>query len=293
MVPPGAQADHLVMGEDLHPIRDTRPRDLLAVAANAPGVYRVLRRLRPAAVVSTGAAAAVPALGIASALGVECHYVESAARTEGPSLTGRLLEPIPGLRCYSQWPGWPKRSWPVPGGVFDGFTPEARGPGRTIARVVVTLGTQPRYGFRRAVERLHGLLPSDAEVLWQVGSTDVAGLPIAGHRIIPPAQLRRALASADLVVAHAGVGSALGALAEGKCPVLLPRERDHGEHVDDHQAQVARAIDRLGLAVGRHVEELTIEDLHRAASTAVLRTPAAALRLGGRLGQALALGETR
>lgn len=288
LVPPGAQADDLVSSGEVHHLHDTHPRDLAAVAANTPLVYRLLRRLRPDAVVSTGAAVAVPTLGIASLLGVECHYVESGARVEGPSLTGRLLAPLPGVRCYAQWPGWEGAAWSVPGCVFDGFTAQRRNTSGNVRRVVVTFGTQTRYGFRRAVERLRSLLPAGVDVLWQVGATDVDNLSIDARPFLSPPELRVALRAADVVVAHAGVGAALGALAEGKCPVLLPRERSHGEHVDDHQSQIADAIGRLGLAVARRVEQLTLEDLQRAASVEVVGSPPAPLRLDGRLGQALA-----
>lgn len=287
LVPTGTQSDELIGDDDVHRLHETPPRDITAVAVNVPLVYRLLRRVRPAAVVSTGAAAAVPTLGIASLLGAECHYIESAARTDGPSLTGKLVAPFPGVHCYAQWPTWTTRTWTVPGNVFDGLAPRPAGSGRDIRRVVVMLGTQAGYGFRRAVERLCELLPSSAEVLWQVGSTDVSGLPVDGRRSVPPSELRRAIAKADAVVAHAGVGSALTALGEGRCPVLLPRERAHGEHVDDHQAQIAKAVGALGLAVGRRVDELTLDDIRAAAAVTVKRSPAGVLQLGGELGRTL------
>jgi len=290
LVPPGPQSADVVGADDCYRLRDTDPRDFVSVLANVPRVGRVLRQVRPAAVVSTGAAAAISALGVPALLGVESHYVESAARTEGPSLTGRLVSAIGGVECYAQWPTWRQGSWPVPGNVFDGFTAHSEARPGSVSRVVVMLGTQAGYGFSRAVARLREILPADVDVVWQVGSTDPGWRPPAGGRILPPAELRRAVARADVVVAHAGVGSALTALSAGRCPVLLPREQVHGEHVDDHQVQIATTIDSLGLAVGRRVEELTFADLRRAASVTITYRSPGALRLGGRLGRALAAG---
>jgi UDP-N-acetylglucosamine transferase subunit ALG13 len=45
---------------------------------------------------------------------------------------------------------------------------------------------------------------------------------------------------ARVVVTHAGVGSVMVALANGKRPVVLPRLRAFGEAVDDHQQQLGR-----------------------------------------------------
>jgi UDP-N-acetylglucosamine transferase subunit ALG13 len=72
--------------------------------------------------------------------------------------------------------------------------------------------------------------------------------------------------SADVVVAHAGVGTAITALSAGKCPVLLPRRKRHGEHVDDHQVDIARALGSRGLAVVADADEVSMDDLALAAS---------------------------
>jgi UDP-N-acetylglucosamine--N-acetylmuramyl-(pentapeptide) pyrophosphoryl-undecaprenol N-acetylglucosamine transferase len=59
-------------------------------------------------------------------------------------------------------------------------------------------------------------------------------------------------------------------LSAGKVPVLVPRRRARREHTDDHQVQLARELDRLGLAVTAEVGELTFEHLERAASLRVV-----------------------
>lgn len=282
MAAPGPQTERL--GQTVHPVRDTAPRDWGSALRNLAPMVAVLRRRRPVAVVSTGAAIALPALTAARALGIEAHYVESAARTLGPSLTGRLLAAAPGLHLYTQWPAWAGPRWRACGSVFDGFSARPRGGHPLIRRVVVTLGTQAGYGFRALVERLVGIIPAGAEVLWQVGATDVGGLGIDARARVDPDVLARSMAGADLVVAHAGIGSALTALAGGRLPVLVPRRQNRGEHVDDHQATIAAGISGLGLAAVREVGELTAEDLETAASQEVVRSEPPRLRLEGRLG---------
>jgi len=56
------------------------------------------------------------------------------------------------------------------------------------------------------------------------------------------------VSEARIVVTHAGAGSALLSLGEGKRPVLVPRRRRHGEAIDDHQVQFGRRLAELGLA---------------------------------------------
>jgi UDP-N-acetylglucosamine transferase subunit ALG13 len=138
----------------------------------------------------------------------------------------------------------------------------------------VTLGTI-KYGFRRLLERLVAILPEGCEVVWQVGETDASGLGISSRRAIPHAELQAEMRTADVVVAHAGIGSALAALDAGKCPLLVPRERRHREHVDDHQRQIASALSGLGLAVAHDAAGITFDDLFDASRRTITPNPSA------------------
>ena len=79
------------------------------------------------------------------------------------------------------------------------------------------------------------------------------------------------MASADVIVGHAGCGTTLDALAAGRVPVLVPRRAARGEHADDHQAQLAQHVAERGLAIVAEADELTIEHLQRAADSAAER----------------------
>jgi len=52
--------------------------------------------------------------------------------------------------------------------------------------------------------------------------------------------------AADVVVSHAGVGSIMCALRAGHVPIVFPRLKRYGETVDDHQAELAEALERRG-----------------------------------------------
>jgi UDP-N-acetylglucosamine transferase subunit ALG13 len=186
-----------------------------------------------------------------------------------------MISRIPGVKLYTQYPAWADGKWQFRGAVFDSFVPAPATAGRptAIRKVVVSLGTFKDYGFERLVRRLLEILPPDAEVLWQTGDTDVSGLGIVGHHAIPERDLTLAIAEADVLVAHAGVGTALAALEVGKCPVLVPRRLSHGEHVDDHQTQIAGELSSRGLAVSVGADELTLDHLELAARTGVATLP--------------------
>jgi UDP-N-acetylglucosamine--N-acetylmuramyl-(pentapeptide) pyrophosphoryl-undecaprenol N-acetylglucosamine transferase len=267
------QSRSSLAGETVEFVGYTAPRDYARVARNSLEAARIMRRHRPRTVVSTGPGIALSFLPLGRARGLSCHFIESVARTMSPSVTGRLLRWVPGTRLYTQYSELAGGPWRYAGSVFDGFARAAHPDPGEVRRVVAMLGTIEGYGFRRLVERLLAILPADVDVLWQTGDTDVSGLPIEGRRALPERELRRAVEEADVVIAHAGAGSALMALESGRLPVLVPRLARHQEHVDDHQEQIAARLESRGLAVARSVDALAFEDLIAAAAVRVEGAP--------------------
>lgn len=269
------QSRSMLADEDVTFLDYTGPRDIKNVLRHSLVARRLFSgRHQFSTVVSTGSGIALSFLPLARVRGASCHYIESFTRSTGPSLTGRLLSHVPGISVYAQYPSWAQRPWVYAGSVFDTFVDDPTAHEvREIERVVVTLGTMEDYSFRRLVEQAMAVIPSSAEVLWQVGCTDVSDLPIRGARQIPAHELRAAIEAADVVIAHAGCGSSVAALEVGKKPVLVPRSAAHGENVDDHQMLLAEELASRKLAIVRSVEELGLEDLLLAARSSVRSEP--------------------
>jgi UDP-N-acetylglucosamine--N-acetylmuramyl-(pentapeptide) pyrophosphoryl-undecaprenol N-acetylglucosamine transferase len=255
------QTRSLLGSEDRIYVDWSQPRDLRKAVGYSRVARNVLKQGNWGRVVSTGSIVAVPFITVARRHGLPCHYIESAARMTGPSLSARLLEHVPGVRFYSQSRSWVdhRKSWMFRGSVFDGFLPERSEP-REIRRVVVTLGTS-KYGFERLVNAIYAVLPESVEVTWQIGSTTPPHPDIKGHVQMPQGDLSAAMMEADLVIAHAGVGTALLAMAAGHCPILVPRRADYDEHVDNHQYELAEELSRSGLATSSEPEDITLDML--------------------------------
>lgn len=260
-------------GASVRFVRAVEPKQAIIALGLIPVVRRILREEKPDVVLSTGAAVAVPVGFAARLAAIPFYYLESAARLEGPSLTGRLISRIDRRHLWCQaTPAWP--GWRSAGSVFDAFAAEHHPVDRPITRVVVALGTQANFGFRAAVEAVLGCLaelPGEKEILWQIGATDVSGLDVHNaRRHVPEEELVAATRAADVVITHAGVGLATLALEAGKCPVLLPRRAARGEHTDDHQLQLATYLGTRGLAVVAEAPELRVEQLRLAQQTSVI-----------------------
>jgi UDP-N-acetylglucosamine--N-acetylmuramyl-(pentapeptide) pyrophosphoryl-undecaprenol N-acetylglucosamine transferase len=248
-----------------------------------PSARRLMQRRKVTRAVSTGSGIALGYLPYLATCGVECHYIESATRVSGPSVTGRILRWVPAVHTYTQYQSWSDQRWSYAGSVFDGYESVAvtREPD-AVVRVVVTVGAATQYPFRRLFEHLEPLLKADGalarvtglpvEVLWQTADTPVDDLPIQATPALPAAELDAALAKSNIVISHAGTGSALAALNAGHFPILAVRDPARGEQVDDHQHQLATELARRGLAMYRDAQSITVDDMVEILSLAVRRT---------------------
>jgi len=271
------QSRSLLEGLDRAFLDPMPQRDVATVVHAWPEVHRLIDEHRVERVISTGAAISLAVIPVALRHGIQCHYIESATRVHDVALSGKVLGWMPGVQRYHQFAatsaGYRRHGWQYGGSVFDGYRAVPTGE-RPVRRMVVTVGTQANYGFRRLLERLVAIIPSDVEVLWQTGSTDVSGLPIVARPKVDHRELTEAFADADAVVAHCGVGSALACFRLGTRPVLVPRRRSHGEHVDDHQIHLARYLEGRGLAeIPPALEELSWDHVVATAGYRIERDP--------------------
>lgn len=268
------QSRSLLQGQDVRFVPRVPPRAWRTAARALPTALRLIRREQVTDVISTGSAIAVPYLLAARLSRREAHYIESAARTDGPSVTGNIVRRFPGVRLYTQYPRWADDQWSYRGSVFDGFVAQASDAELAAPRrVVVTLGTMNQYPFDRAVQAVRRVLDQlggeNINVLWQIGEAQAEGLSGEVRASVPADRLRVAIAQADLVIAHAGTGSALQILDAGRIPLFLPRSSANNEHVDDHQLLIAEELGGRGLAVTADPDELSVEHVRRALATRV------------------------
>lgn len=99
---PSADSRSLLAGERVFDAYAPTTRSVPNLLRNTLLAWRVLRRLRPATVVSTGAGVAFPFFVVARLLGIRTVYLEVFDRLETRTLTGRLCYPFTD-RFLVQW----------------------------------------------------------------------------------------------------------------------------------------------------------------------------------------------
>jgi beta-1,4-N-acetylglucosaminyltransferase len=113
--------------------------------------------------------------------------------------------------------------------------------------IFLTVGTNeaPFDRLLRAAEALSGT--EELVVQYGAGSFRPAGASCVPF--LPFDALVDHVREASIVVTHAGVGSIAVALTNGKTPLVVPRRRNFGEAVDDHQVALAHRLASGGLVV--------------------------------------------
>lgn len=113
--------------------------------------------------------------------------------------------------------------------------------------IFATVGTH-HDGFPRMLEAL-ALLGDGEELDVQFGHGSPPPNATRAQAFYSFGEMVERFAQARVVVTHAGVGSILLATRAGHVPIVVPRLRERGEHVDDHQVELARALEAEGRVV--------------------------------------------
>jgi UDP-N-acetylglucosamine transferase subunit ALG13 len=109
---------------------------------------------------------------------------------------------------------------------------------------------------------------AEESVVMQVGHTTGFVPRFCEWRdFLDPAEFEARLRDAAVIVTHAGCGTLRQAIRLGKAPVVMPRLKRYGEHVNDHQLELLEAYNSAGLVV----PALEQSDLSRAIAKARVR----------------------
>ena len=216
------------------------PAGFLVIARQ---LARVVRIERPDVVVTTGAAPGLMALVMGKLLvrsrtvWIELdrqHRAAVAVRAAGPAGGGRMAGAVAASR---------------PAG-------RSRALGRGAVIFVTVGGELPFDRLIRAMDAFAAAHPGE-EVLAQIGASGFEPAHLHWVRLLERDDYAAAMARAELVVAHAGIGSVVTAGEYGKPIVLLPRRADLGEHRNDHQRDTAaHFVGRPGILVAENETEL-------------------------------------
>ncbi len=208
--------------------------------------WRVLRRVRPHAIIHSGPGVGVPITYLARLMKIPVIYIENGARVRMPSRTGRLVYRFVDL-FFVQWPALIKTAYPraIYAGILHGFedAEERNGamPGIPIPEgpfIFVTVGSGD---FDSLVQAADALAPRlDLPVVMQIGVGKYEPRHAVWFRHAP--SLAPYYERAALVISHGGVGTTLEVTRRGIPLVGV----DNPDRYDQHQQDLLSYLEEKG-----------------------------------------------
>lgn len=116
--------------------------------------------------------------------------------------------------------------------------------------VFVSIGThaQPFNRLLEAVDRWAAGKKS-VTVFAQIGYSTYTPQHMEFKKFLSDQEYEKQMGLADVVISHAGAGTILHALTKQKPLIVVPRLKQFNEHTDDHQIDLAQALEKRGHCV--------------------------------------------
>lgn len=115
--------------------------------------------------------------------------------------------------------------------------------------IFVTLGSQ-KFQFNRLLMKIDELIENGTiseEVFAQIGASDYRPKHYAYTDFMDRDAFAKKESRAALLITHGGTGAIIGAVKKGIKVIAVPRLAKYGEHVDDHQIQLLKQFDGMGI----------------------------------------------
>lgn len=116
----------------------------------------------------------------------------------------------------------------------------------------MTVGTHEQP-FNRLIQKVDelkrdGIIQDD--VIIQTGFSTYVPQYCQWSKLIPYQEMVKNVAHARIVITHGGPASFIMPLQVGKTPIVVPRQHQFNEHVNDHQVEFARKVsERMGTII--------------------------------------------
>lgn len=110
--------------------------------------------------------------------------------------------------------------------------------------IFVTVGTHEQQ-FNRLIKYIDELKKSqlvEDEIFIQTGFSTYTPKYCTWSKFYPYRNMMEFVHDARIVITHGGPSSFIMPLQEGKIPIVIPRQKQFGEHVNDHQLEFSRQV---------------------------------------------------
>ena len=110
--------------------------------------------------------------------------------------------------------------------------------------IFVTVGTheQPFNRIIKCVDELKGKNIITEDVIIQSGFSTYEAKYCVCYKLLPYQEMIEKMEKARIIITHGGPSSFMMPLQIGKIPIVVPRQKKFGEHINDHQLEFVRKV---------------------------------------------------
>lgn len=128
--------------------------------------------------------------------------------------------------------------------------------------IFVTVGTheQPFDRLLKCIDKMVVDGKIKEEVIVQKGYTDFELKHCKEYKLIGYDEMQKYIQEARMVITHGGPASFIAPLSIGKIPIVVPRKKEYNEHVNNHQLDFAKQVEKRMKNIIVAEDEKELED---------------------------------
>ena len=112
--------------------------------------------------------------------------------------------------------------------------------------IFVTVGTHEQP-FNRLIKEIDRLIEANIiteEVVLQSGFSTYSSKYCKVYKFLTMEEMNSYMKKAKIIITHGGPASFIAALQKNKIPIVVPRQKIFGEHINDHQVSFVKFISK-------------------------------------------------
>jgi UDP-N-acetylglucosamine transferase subunit ALG13 len=119
--------------------------------------------------------------------------------------------------------------------------------------IFITVGTTP-FPFFRMIDVVKNIIDqrkNNEKIIFQCGNTPcmLKSKNVFVRQSLKYTDIQKYMREARVIISHGGPATIYQAFAAGKKPFIVPREKQYGEHVNDHQVYFCQTLFKEGKVI--------------------------------------------
>lgn len=112
--------------------------------------------------------------------------------------------------------------------------------------IFVTVGTheQPFDRLLKCIDKMVEEGKIKEKVIIQKGYTDYKPTYCESHKLIGYDEMQSYIKQARIIITHGGPASFIAPISIGKIPIVVPRKKEFNEHVNNHQLEFSKEVEK-------------------------------------------------